>query len=211
MPCLDQTTLMRSGKRHILVNMSVQPEYFLWDVERYHRAIRAGVFTKTDKIELIEGALIPVPPIGPPHAAVVQMLSDQLRELVGSEFIIRVQSPITLPPRSEPEPDIVIAKRRGDAYTQRHPGPKDILVVIEVADSSLERDEQLKMPTYAHHGIGEYWLVVLETREFRVYTDPRQDTYRAQTVMSFDVGRLNSPAVGREITLDLTFLPTSSP
>lgn len=187
--------------------MSAQPEYFLWDVERYHRAIKAGVFTKYDKIELIEGALLPMPPIGPPHAAVVQMFTDQIRELVGSEFIIRTQSPITLPPKSEPEPDIVVVKWREDAYALRHPEPKDILVVIEVADSSRERDEQLKLPTYARHGIDECWLVVLETREFHIYIDPHEGAYRKQTVFSFDVGRMNSPALGREIVFDMRFLP----
>ena len=145
---------MHSEKPRILVFMSAQPEYFLWDVERYHRAISAGIFTKNDKIELIEGTLVAVPPIGPPHAAVVQMLSDQLREVVGSEFIIRAQSPITLPPKSEPEPDIVIAKRRGDAYAKRHPGAKDILVVIEVTrlpgpSSSEDNSERALMGTHA--------------------------------------------------------------
>ncbi len=201
---------MLSDKQCILIYMSVQPEYFLWDVERYHRAIKAGVFTKNDKIELIEGALFPMTPIGPPHAAVVQVLSDQLRELFGSEFIIRVQSPITLPPKSEPEPDIVVAKRRDDAYAQRHPTPKDIFVVIEVADSSHERDEQLKLPTYARHGIDEYWLVILEIREFRIYTDPHEGTYRKQTVIPFDLGRINSLSLGREFIIDMSFLPTSN-
>lgn len=201
---------MLSDKQCILICMSVQPEYFLWDVERYHRAIKAGVFTKNDKIELIEGALLPMSPIGPPHAAVVQMLSDQLRESLGSEFIIRVQSPITLPPKSEPEPDIVVAKRYDDAYAQRHPRPKDNLVVIEVADSSRERDEQLKLPTYARHGIDEYWLVILEIREFHIYTDPHKGTYRKQKVIPFNVGRMHSPSLGREIIIDMSFLPTSS-
>lgn len=187
--------------------MGAQQEYFIWDVERYHRAIKAGVFTKYDKIELIEGALFPMPPIGPPHAAVVQMLTDQMREFVGSEFIIRIQSPITLPPKSEPEPDIVVAKRRDDAYALRHPEPEDILIVIEVADSSRERDERLKMPTYARHGIGECWLVVLETREFHIYIDPHERGYQKKSVFSFDVGRINSSALGQDITLDLTFLP----
>ena len=190
--------------------MSVQPEYFLWDVERYHRAIKAGVFTKNDKIELIEGALYPMAPIGPPHAAVVQMLSDQLRELFGSEFLIRTQSPITLPPKSEPEPDIVVAKRRDDAYAHHHPSPKDILVVIEVADSSRERDEQLKLPIYARHEIEEYWLVILEIREYRICTIPHEGSYQKQTVIPFDVGRIYSPKLGRAILIDMSFLSTSS-
>ena len=101
------------------------------------------------------------------------------------------------------------AKRRDDAYAQSHPEANDVLIVIEVADSSRERDERLKLPTYARHGIGEYWLVALETREFHVYTEPYENTYRKHTVVAFDTGSVNSTALDREISIDLTFLRTN--
>lgn len=175
--------------------------HFAWDVDRYHKAIAAGVFTKADRLELIEGELLPVRPIGPAHAYVVDALAQQLTRALDEAFWIRVQGPVTVRPSSEPEPDILIA--RAGRYREGHPGPADTLVAIEVSDTFRGRDEREKLPLYARHGIAEFWLVDVNDRVINVYTVPDGESYAAVDLVSFDNGRVSSPTLERELAFDL--------
>jgi len=142
-------------------------------LDEYHRLIELGFFDNTERIELINGYLISMSPINPPHAACTSHLVGLLHGCFDSDVVIRSQSPITLPDLvSEPEPDIVVARPDANYYADRHPGGDDILLLIEVSDTTLASDRTTKGSTYAAAGIQEYWIANLLERQIEVYQSP---------------------------------------
>lgn len=152
-------------------------------VEEYHRMGEAGILREDDRVELLKGEIIQMAPIGSRHAACVSRLGDWLAKRLPDTAAVRIQNPIRLPPRSEPEPDLVVVRRRDDFYATAHPGPGDIFLLIEVADTSLEHDRDVKLPLYAAAGIPEVWIVDLERRRVLVYRQPAGASYRQVTVV----------------------------
>ena len=146
-------------------------------VEEYHRMGEAGVLDEA-RVELIDGEIYNMSPINSPHSGTVKWLNRLLNRLLGDEFIISIQDPITLNSLSEPEPDVAILKMREDFYTDSHPQPEDVLLLIEVADTSLEKDKRVKLPNYAQAGISEVWIMDINEQCIEVYTHPWEDTYR---------------------------------
>lgn len=152
-------------------------------VEQYHRMIDAGVFSKDEKCELIRGVILEKPVPKPPHSYTVDVLSDLLREHVGTGFVVRTQQPVTTGD-SEPEPDVVVAVGSRRDYRFRHPAPKDVAILVEVADTSVRDDRTTKLSMYAEAGISCYWIVDLTTRTVVVFTQPRdgrKPSYRKAT------------------------------
>ncbi len=141
-------------------------------IDEYHRLVDLGFFTENDRIELIRGEIIEMPPKRTPHSVCNSHLWKQLYELIGKQAEIRVQEPIILPSNSEPEPDVVIAKKKADNYLAAHPTAKDIILVIEISDSTLQYDRETKLPLYAEAGINNYWIVNLVDRHLEVYSNP---------------------------------------
>jgi Uma2 family endonuclease len=148
-------------------------------VEKYDQMIAAGIFTENDAIELIRGEIVPKMPIGRLHAACVKRLNDYLIRNFGDRTTIGVQDPIVLAD-SEPEPDITVLKRRSDFYAAGKPKADDVLLVIEVADSSLEFDRENKLSIYAEAGIAEYWIVNLLDGVVEVYREPAGSNYASR-------------------------------
>lgn len=155
-------------------------------VDEYERMGEAGIFHPDDRLELLEGVIYDLSPIGSPHAACVDFLSSFLNRLFGGKFIVRVQSPIRLNDFSEPQPDIALLRWRDDFYRHAHPTPADVLLVIEVADSTVESDRSYKMPLYAKAGIQEAWIVNLPDEKIELYAEPAGDVY--QSSQSFKRG-----------------------
>jgi Uma2 family endonuclease len=139
-----------------------------YTVDDYYRMGEAGIFNENSRVELIEGEVVDMPPIGCPHAGLVNKLSHLLRSAVGDNAIVAVQNPVRLNDFSEPQPDIALLRPRTDFYTRAHPTPGDVLLIVEVADSSPEYDRKIKLPLYARHGIPEVWLVNAASRELAV-------------------------------------------
>jgi Uma2 family endonuclease len=121
-------------------------------------------------------------PIGPLHAAAVDRAADALTAIVRPHAVVRVQSPIRLGDFSEPQPDVVLLRRRDDFYCAAHPQPPDILLVIEIAVSSLQYDRDVKASLYAAHGIVEYWLLDVEEGSLTCYRSPERGIYRSVVV-----------------------------
>ena len=144
----------------------------LFTADEYHRMADAGVLREDDRVELIDGEIVEKTPIGSPHAACVDRLNGLLQRLVDVRGIVRVQGPIRLDDYSEPQPDLSILKPRGDFYASAHPTPRDILLVVEVADSSLRYDRAIKVPLYARAGIAETWLVDLVSERVEIFAHP---------------------------------------
>jgi Uma2 family endonuclease len=151
---------------------------FPLSVDAYHQMIQAGIFDEDDRVELIDGALRAMPPIKPDHAGKNKRLNRLLNLRVGDEALVSVQDPLTLQPRSEPEPDLMLLRPRDDFYAGAHPTPADTLLVIEICDSSLRYDREVKVPLYAAHGVPEVWLVDLQHRRLELYREPGVDDYR---------------------------------
>ncbi len=150
-----------------------------FNVDEYYDMARAGVFSQDDRVELLEGEVVDMTPIGPGHAKRVKNLNQVFSIRLGVRALVSVQDPIRLGRGSEPQPDIALLAPRQDLYGTRHPGPEDVLLVVEVADSTVEFDRQVKIPLYARHGIPEAWLVNLVERRIEVYREPSADGYKA--------------------------------
>lgn len=141
-------------------------------IDEYHKLVDLGFFTENDRVELIRGEIIEMAPKRTPHSVCNSLLWKQLYDLIGKQSEIRVQEPITLLTNSEPEPDVVIAKKKADNYLSAHPIVEDIILVIEIADSTLKFDRETKLSLYAEAGIDNYWIVNLVENHLEVYTNP---------------------------------------
>jgi len=146
-------------------------------VDEYHRMGEAGIFHEDDRVELLDGQIVEMTPIGPGHAGCVDTCNRLLSSLVGGGAIIRVQSPIRLGDTSEPQPDLTLLTVRADMYRRAHPTPRDVLLVIEVADTSLEYDRDVKLRAYARSGIREAWLVNLPADGIEIHRQPGPNGY----------------------------------
>ena len=147
-------------------------------LEEYHRMGEAGILGEDDRVELIEGEILEMSAIGPRHAACVDRLTRLFFRGLGDEVIVRVQNPVNPRPDSEPQPDITLLRSRADFYSQRHPGPDAILLIVEVAEASLDYDRGIKHRLYARSGIQELWIVDLEAETVEVCREPVTDRYR---------------------------------
>jgi Uma2 family endonuclease len=157
--------------------MSVQYSRRPFTVAEYDQMVEAGILREDDRVELIEGEIVTMSPIGRRHAACVRRLTRVLGRLLGERTLISVQNPIAIPDWSEPNPDVALLVPRSDDYASAHPGPRHIQVLIEVADTSLAYDTQVKAPVYARAGIREVWVIDLKTDRIAVHTRPHEGRY----------------------------------
>ncbi len=147
-----------------------------FSLDEYHRLAELGFFHEDDRVELIRGEIIQMAAKGTPHTTCCSNLLEELAILVAGKAKVRCQDPIILPSSSEPEPDFVIVRLRTDNYLSAHPTPLDILLVIEIADSTLKYDQETKLPLYAEAGISDYWIFNLVKNQLETYTEPYQDS-----------------------------------
>jgi Uma2 family endonuclease len=146
--------------------------------DEYERMGQAGIFRPDARLELLEGAIYEMSPIGSRHAACVKFLSNLLNRQFGAKLIVSAQDPIRLDDFSEPQPDIALLRWRDDFYRHAHPQPADVLLVIEVADTTLESDRRYKIPLYAKSGISEAWLINLLEEKIELYAEPSNGAYQ---------------------------------
>jgi len=154
----------------------------LLDVVDYHRMAEAGIFGPEERVELIEGVIVTVPPIGSEHAGLVMHLTRLLVDAVGDRGIVNVQNPVRLSRHSEPEPDLALLRPRADFYRTAHPTPADTLLAIEVSHPTLAYDRDVKAPLYARHGIAELWLFDVQAGCVTVYREPERGRYAHEVV-----------------------------
>jgi Uma2 family endonuclease len=150
----------------------------LFNVDEYQVMLRSGILTEDDRVELIAGEILKMAPIGRRHTSCVKRVNELLIDRLQKRATVGVQDPIDLDDYSEPLPDISVLRRREDFYLEYHGKPEDILLVIEVADSSLAYDRNLKVPLYAEYGIPEVWLVDLDRSIIEVHRDPGSNGYQ---------------------------------
>ena len=170
--------------------MSVQTQRRLFTVQEYHLMSEAGVFANHERVELIEGEIIQMAAIGTRHASCVKRLIRRFSVIPEEIAILGVQDPIQLTERTEPQPDVVLLQPRADYYETAHPIPSEVLLV-EVSDSTVNFDRDVKVPNYARSGIQEVWLWDLEANCLEVYREPTANGYTS--IQRFERGEIVSP------------------
>jgi Uma2 family endonuclease len=170
-----------------------------WSVARYQRMIEAGILTAEDKVELLENYVVLKMPKNPPHDGTLDLIAAALRGLVPDGWLLRVQQTVVLAD-SQPEPDVALVRGTPRSYLARHPTAADVGVLIEVADSSLLRDQRDKARIYARAAISVYWIVNLVDRRVEVYTQPSGPT----AVPAYGAAQMYQAGHAVPLTLDGT-------
>ena len=151
-------------------------------VAEYYRMAEVGILKPDERVELIEGEIIVMPPIGPLHAGSVDISTQVFPLLAQGRFLVRIQNPVRLSEGSEPEPDVALLRPRPEGYTTAHPTPADVLLLVEVADSTLEYDRQVKAHIYGRAGVPETWVKNLPEDCIERFTEPGPEGYGQHTI-----------------------------
>ncbi len=174
-------------------------------VADYHKMGEVGIFSDDDRVELIEGELVDMAPIGSEHAGIVNLLNRLLTEIRGEKAIIGVQNPIILGDHSEPQPDILVLHPREDFYRDSHPTPGDVFLLIEISDTTANQDRNIKIPLYAQHNIPEVWLIDIPNRCMELYRKPHPPNRTYQHIEILREGTARCTQL-RELKIDLNHL-----
>ncbi len=184
--------------------MAIEPRRHRFDVEDYYRMVGAGILSPHDRVELLEGEIVDMAPIGPCHAGKVTRGEDLLHRQFGDVAMVRVQNPIRIDRYNEPEPDLALVHWRPDFYESAHPTPSDVHLVVEVSDTTLAEDRAQKIPSYGRAGIPETWHVDIPHDAVHVYRDSCPDGYRV--VQTFRRGDKLAPLAFPDRELDVSDL-----
>ncbi|MEZ4990549.1 MAG: Uma2 family endonuclease [Saprospiraceae bacterium] len=160
---------------------NIELSYHEWTVADYHKLAELGILSEK-RVELLSGEIINMSPVGKLHAAHVKHLAKLFWKIVGEKMIISVQDPIVVDDSSEPEPDVAILNWDERSYADRLPEAKDVVLLVEVADTTLEKDQKLKLPLYAQAGIQEYWIINLVDDTLEQYTHPKGAFYGVRQI-----------------------------
>ncbi len=162
--------------------MPVQTQH-RFNVKDYYRMAETGVFRPDARVELLDGRIIDMSPIGPFHGSVTKYLNQMFTAAARGRWITQIQDPVRLDEHSEPEPDVALLKPVADFYRKQHPQPEDVFLLVEVSDSTLETDQAEKLPAYGRAGIAEVWIVNLNDATIEVYREPNFTGYGCRTVL----------------------------
>ena len=174
--------------------MTTQPQNHAFTVGEYYRMAETDILTEKDRVELIAGQIVAMSPIGSRHAACVKRLNLLMGKMVGDSMLIGVQDPIALDAYSSPEPDLVLLRPRADFYAAAHPSAADVLLAVEVSDTSADYDREVKLPLYAQAGLPEVWLIDLQKGCIEVFARPQGGAYQQHVEVTADA-TLTSPTI----------------
>ena len=180
--------------------MSVQATH-RFTVAEYYRMAETGVLRPDARVELLNGEIIDMSPIGPFHGGVVKYLIDFFTQKATGRWLVAAQDPLRLDDHSEPEPDLMLLERDRDFYRLRHPQPEDVFLLIEVSDTTLDLDREQKLPAYGRAGIREVWIVNLAEQSIEVYREPQFDGYCSKTILR--AGEMAVPQAFEDAAVDV--------
>jgi Uma2 family endonuclease len=183
----------------VIAKVELPRRRFTW--EEYHRMGETGVLGPEDRVELIEGEIIVMTPIGLRHAACLAELTRRLVPSIGDRALLWPQNPVRLPRDTEPQPDIVLLRPRADRYTTGSARPEDVLLLVEIADTSYRYDRRVKLPLYARAGVAEMWIVDLAHDVVELYREPSETGYVRSSRVA-PGGRV-APAALPDVVLDV--------
>jgi len=184
--------------------MSVQLQKRLFTVKEYHLMTEAGILSEGDRVELIEGEIVKMAAIGTRHASSVKRLIAVFSDLERRRAIIGAQDPIQLTERTEPQPDVVLLEPRADYYATAHPVPSEVLLLVEVSDSTVDYDRDVKVSIYARSLIQEVWLVDLVENCLEVYRQPGPNGY--SLMLKFWRGQQVAPLAFPDLEVSVDFI-----
>jgi hypothetical protein len=170
-------------------------------VRDFYRMAETGVLAPDARVELLEGEIIDMSPIGPIHGSVTKRLIHLFSNAARNRWLVAVQDPVRLNDHSEPQPDLTLLRPSADFYQQRHPQSEDVYLLVEVADTSLATDQELKLPAYARAGIAEVWIVNLNDLVVEVYREPQFNGYGSRTLLR--PGDVAHPQAFPDVAVDL--------
>ncbi|MBD2457814.1 Uma2 family endonuclease [Nostoc sp. FACHB-87] len=179
--------------------MTMQLLRHKFTVPQYHKMIESGILTEDDRVQLIRGEIVEMSPIGTKHAACVKCLNKILSTKLRDRVLIAIQDPVELNDNSQPQPDVALLKPRDDFYADAHPQPQDILLLIEVADSTIIYDREEKIPLYAEANIIAVWLIDINEQVVEVYQQPTATGY--QHIQKFSGGEILSIPGFSDVTI----------
>jgi Uma2 family endonuclease len=175
-------------------------------VDEYYAMSRAGILAEDERVELIEGEVVPMPPIGSMHGGTVDRLTEVFGEAArASGLLLRVQGPIRLDDFSEPVPDLAVLRARDDYYRHAHPHASDVLLLIEVSDATVRYDRDVKVPLYARAGIGEVWIVDIDAGVIDAFRLPEAGAYGEHTSYRLGDSVTAEALPGLEVAVDGVF------
>lgn len=185
---------------------------FHWTVDTFYRAIAAGVFDEPSRLELVKGEIWDRDVMNPPHATVTARIAQRFRTLFEPRWFVREEKPLHLDFDGEPVPDVLVVDGDLNDYAQRHPGPDDVRLVVEVTDTTVERDTVEKALLYAQAGIADYWVSLLNSRELLVFRNPTPNGYNGEPQRLHD-GDTVTPLFAPDVTIAVANLlpPRSRP
>ena len=155
-----------------------------WTVQEYHHMSDVGILDANERTELITGKIVLMTAKGTPHVIALQLAASNLQSQLNHIALIRTQDPIELDDFSEPEPDLVIVKGKILDYTDRHPSPEDVYLVVEIADSTLKKDCEVKDKLYARSNISDYWVIDVKNRQVHIFRTPTPTGYASHLILS---------------------------
>lgn len=179
----------------------IAPSKHRFTVADYYRMAETGVLRPDARVELLNGEIIDMSPIGPFHGGVTKNLIEVFSAAAKGRWILAVQDPVRLNEHSEPQPDVALLLPAADFYRRRHPGPEDVFLLIEVSDTTLDQDRREKLPAYGRAGIPEVWIVNLNDLTVEVHREPQFDGYGSRTVLRG--GDLASPAAFPDVSVNV--------
>jgi Uma2 family endonuclease len=171
--------------------MRIEEPTYRFTVEEFHKLAEAGILDEDDRVELLDGELVIMSPIGYRHALTVNRLNEFFVERSRRRYLVSPQNPVVLAEVSEPQPDVVLVRRSSEVYQESNPHPKDVFLLIEVADASLPYNRGPKLRAYARAGISEFWIVNLAEDVIETYREPAGESY--QTTARFGRGQTVAP------------------
>ena len=175
-----------------------------FSVKEYYRMAETGVLHPDARVELLNGEIIDMSPIGPFHGGLVNRLVRLFTKNSKSRWIVSAQNPLRLDDHSEPEPDVTLLKPAADDYTSRHPRPDDVFLLIEVSDTTLDYDRTEKLPAYGRAGVAEVWIVNLNETLIEIYREPHFTGYGSKTILR--AGDTVAPLAFPDAAVDLAEL-----
>ncbi len=181
--------------------MTAVLERRLLTVDEFYKMAEAGILTENDRVELINGELVKMAPIGSKHAAMVVQLDRIFSRHENERYIISAQNPLCINQYTELHPDLMILKPKDDLYSSVLPSPQDLFLIIEVSESSLDKDQTIKVPLYAQNDVPEVWIVNLKNKTLEVYREPSPNGYAS--VSTLDQSQTVSPLSFPDIQLPI--------
>jgi Uma2 family endonuclease len=183
---------------------SLAPQRRKFTVDSYYKMAEHGLLGEVRQVELINGDIIDMSPINSKHARIVDLITEALILHLRGEAIVRAQNPLSIGKKSEPEPDVLVAKFEHNRYGENHPVPGDVLLLIEVADSSLSFDRSIKKELYAKAGIPEYWIINLADEQVEIFQQPQDGEYQQMAVVK-KTDHFSTTIQGEEVVFEKLF------